>query len=356
MNDATQLEESLQRDIDLIRSKVERMAELAEAGLRDGRKALFEANGQLAYSVILRDKEVDELEKEIDRLCLEFLIRQQPAAGHLRFVYAVIKINQELERIGDYAESIARECLTINSLKIEFDHSVFIELSDTSISMMQRSLKAFLAQDSDMAWMIMKDNEPAKDHRDQLMERLGDFHERGKIPMEALAPLETVARRYERVANQATNICEEILYMCTGKNMKHLGQESFRVLFVDDTNSSDSQIAEAIGNAGQYANFVFSSAGIEPAALDEEAVAHLKAKGLDISSNITKSIEHIPNLEHYQVIVALSKKGIQAFPPPPTRTVGIRWKIKDTNLEEKHEFLSEQIQDLAQAILGEQKK
>ena len=70
MNDATQLEESLQRDIDLIRSKVERMAELAEAGLRDGRKALFEANGQLAYSVILRDKEVDELEKEIDRLCL----------------------------------------------------------------------------------------------------------------------------------------------------------------------------------------------------------------------------------------------------------------------------------------------
>lgn len=77
---------------------------------------------------------------------------------------------------------------------------------------------------------------------------------------------------------------------------------------------------------------------------------------MDISSNITKSIEHIPNLEHYQVVVALSKKGAQAFPPPPTRTVGIRWKIEDTNLEEKHEFLSEQIRDLAQAILGEQSK
>ena len=85
-------------------------------------------------------------------------------------------------------------------------------------------------------------------------------------------------------------------------------------------------------------------------------MAHLKAKRLDISSNITKSIGHIPNLEHYQATVALSKKGVQAFPPPPTRTAGIRWKIKDTNLEEKHEFLSEQIQDLAQAILGEQKK
>lgn len=354
MTDASQLEETLQRDIDQIRDKVQRMADLAEAGLRDGRKALFEANGQLAYSVILRDKEVDELEKEIDRLCLEFLIRQQPAAGHLRFVYAVIKINQELERIGDYAESVARECLTFNSLDIKFDQSVFVELSDTAISMMKRALEAFLEQDPDMAWMVMKDNDPAKEQRDQLMERLVDLHESGKIPMEALAPLETVARRYERVANQATNICEETLYMCTGKNMKHLGQESFRVLFVDDDNSTYSQMAEAIGNAGKYANFVFSSAGAEPGSLDEETVKFLKQHDLDISSNITKSIEHIPNLEHYQVIVALSKAGAQAFPKPPTRTVGIQWKIKKGEHEKAFKYLSEQIQDLAQAILGEQ--
>lgn len=354
MTDATQLEESLQRDIDKIRNKVGQMASLAEAGLRDGRKALFESNGQLAYSVIIRDKQVDELEKEIDRLCLEFLIRQQPAAGHLRFVYAVIKINQELERIGDYAESIARECLTVNSLRLDFDCSILIELSDTAISMMQRSLEAFLSQDADMAWMIMKDNDPAMDQRDQLMERLVDSQVRGKIPMEALAPLEIVARRYERVANQATNICEETLYMCTGKNMKHLGQESFRVLFVDDTNSGCSQMAEAIGNAGKYANFVFSSAGLEPGSLDADTVAFLKIRGLDITSNITKSVEHIPNLEHYQVIVSLSKNGTQAFPQPPTRTVGIQWKIKQEELESTFEYLSEQIRDLAQAILGEQ--
>lgn len=153
MTDATQLEESRQRDLDRIRGKVEQMASLAEAGLRDGRKVLFESNGQLAYSVIIRNNQVDELEKEIDRLCLEFLIRQQPAAGHLRLVYAVIKIHQELERIGNFTESIARECLTIHSLKIDFDYSVLIELSETAVSMMQRSLEAFLSQDADMAWM-----------------------------------------------------------------------------------------------------------------------------------------------------------------------------------------------------------
>ena len=77
MSDQTHLEATLQRDIDTIRCKVKRMAGLAKSALSDSVKALLEKNGQLAYSVILRDQEIDEYEKEIDRLCLEFLIRQQ---------------------------------------------------------------------------------------------------------------------------------------------------------------------------------------------------------------------------------------------------------------------------------------
>jgi phosphate transport system protein len=364
MTTAAHLEESLQQDIDRIRKKVRRMAKLAESGMRDARKALFESDGHMAYSVILRDKQIDELEKEIDRLCLEFLIRQQPAAGHLRFAYAVIKINQELERIGDYAESIARECLTINSLKIEFDYSVLIELSDVAISMLNRSMGAFVSQDEDLALAVMRDNDPAKAQRDLMVEHLINQRLGGAIPLEALAPLITVVRRFERVANQATNICEETVYMCTGKNMKHMGREAFRVLFVDDSNGSASQMAEAIGNAGRHANFVFSSAGTDPRQLDENTVQFLKTHGMDISSNITKSIEHIPNVDHYQVIVALSKSATEAFPPPPTRTVSIEWKLPalsgseggDEEMQKVFDFLSEQIQDLVGALQGEEEK
>lgn len=363
MTTAAHLEETLQQDIDRIRKKVRRMADLAEAGMRDARKALFDSDGPMAYAVILRDKQIDELEKEVDRLCLEFLIRQQPAAGHLRFAYAVIKINQELERIGDYAESIARECLIINSLKIEFDYSMFIELSDVAISMLHRSMEAFLSQDEDHALAIMKDNEPAKAQRDVLLERLLDIRTDGAIPLEALAPLNTVVRRLERVANQAHNICEETVYMCTGKNMKHMGREAIRVLFVDDTNSGASQMAEAIGNAGRHANFVFSSAGISPEQLDDATVQFLKSHDVDISSNITKSIEHIPNVDHYQVIVALSKQATDAFPPPPTRTVSIEWKLPggagagdEAAMQRVFDYLSEQIQDLVGALRGEEAK
>ena len=78
-------------------------------------QALAESNRQLAYSVIVRDQRIDELEKEIDRLCLEFIVRQQPVAGTLRFAYAAIKINSELERVGDYAESMARQILMLSS-------------------------------------------------------------------------------------------------------------------------------------------------------------------------------------------------------------------------------------------------
>src|SRR2546425_10500922 len=93
------------------------MAGLAERSLRSSLQALVERNRQLAYAIILRDQYIDEMEKEIDRLCLEFLVRQQPVALHLRFAYATIKINLELERIGDYAESIARQVLKISALE-----------------------------------------------------------------------------------------------------------------------------------------------------------------------------------------------------------------------------------------------
>ena len=78
---ASRYEATLQRDIDLIRSKVLEMANLAEKALRDALRAMVERNRQAAYSVVLRDQNIDDLEKQIDRLCLEFIVRQQPVAG-----------------------------------------------------------------------------------------------------------------------------------------------------------------------------------------------------------------------------------------------------------------------------------
>jgi len=355
MSDQTHLEATLQRDILLIRYKLQRMAELAESALSDSLQALVNKNGQLAYSVILRDQKIDEYEKEIDKLCLEFLVRQQPAASLLRFVYATIKINLELERIGDYAESIARRSLVVNSLNVDLDYSDFKAISETSILMLKNSVKAFLEQDADLAKTTMLAQREANRVRDKINDDLFQLSFDKKIPITALTPLQTIARRLERVADQSKNICEETIYMCTGQYIKHIGREVFRVLFIDDDNACASQIAETIANSLDQPSFVFTSAGINANAIAPETTQLLNAKGYDISNNIPKSVKNIPNLNHYQIIVALSEQGGKILPDPPTKTISISWDIQqlEDSLEGLHDFLNQNIEDLVHAIIGE---
>src|SRR6185436_19101835 len=220
-----------------------------------------------------------ELEKELDRLCLEFLVRQQPVAGHLRFAYATIKINLELERIGDYAESIARQVLKISALNPQPNFEKFVALANVSIPMLANAIKAFVEQDAELARKTMAEEENSDTLRTQIDSELLQLEQKGAIPLTALTPLMTIARRYERVADQAKNICEETLYMCTGEYMRHRGSEVLRVLFVDENNSCRSQMAEAIANSLDQPGFVFSSAGLEARVPDWRTVEFLKEKG-----------------------------------------------------------------------------
>ena len=364
MNTKSHLEESLQRGIDLIRAKVIEMAGLGERALKASLEALVERNRQLAYTVILRDQYIDELETELDRLCLEFLVRQQPVAGHLRFVFTTIKINKELERIGDYAESIARQALIVSALDPQPPYARFIELGNLSVNMLHDAVQAFLNQDAFLACRTMVIEERANSLRASINADLANLLEVDQLPAEALLPLKTIARRFERVTDQAKNLCEEVLYMCTGETIKHPGAEAFRILFVDGRNACLSQMAEGIGNALGVPRFVFSSAGVAPGPVDPRAVEFMAAKGIDISRQMAKSPEQVPHWEHYHVIIALTDEARQAFPAPPTKTVCLTWPVKDpaeikgtaevvqTALESAYAFLDTHVQELVGAILG----
>ncbi len=364
----THLEQSLQRDINLIVEKVLEMAQRAEHALKLCLQALHGPNRQLAYSVILQDTHIDELEKQIDRLCLEFIVRQQPVAGNLRFVYAAIKINTELERIGDYAENIARHLLLIDNSESRPYCDRFAEIANMSIPMVHDAVQSFVRQDARLA----RETSLVEDRVDNvchaiISEFLRAGHQ-GRIPVEDLIPLMMIARRFERVSDQARNICEEVLYMCTGEYMKHKGTEVFRILFVDDDNSCISQMAEGIGNSLNISELYFSSAGVDPRPVDLRAIGFLAGKGIDISRHVSKSLEQIPNLEHYQVIVGLTERaGFAAFPPAPTKAVALSWNVPNpagmggreeeivAAYEKTCKYLDENIRDLAKAILGEGK-
>src|SRR6185295_13100519 len=129
----THFEETLENDLERIRERISRMAALGEQALRNALRALENRNRQLAYGVILGDRRVDEMEREVDQLCLGFLVRQQPVAGPLRFAYSTIRINLELERVGDYAESIARQSLKLMPMDIQLPVERFEEMANLSI-------------------------------------------------------------------------------------------------------------------------------------------------------------------------------------------------------------------------------
>jgi len=360
------LEATLQHDMEQIRRKVQDMAALDEQALKTCLEALLERSRQKAYAVILRDQRIDELEKEIDRLCLEFLVRQQPVAGPLRFVYAVIRINPELERIGDYAESIARQVLKLATLDPLPARDKFIEIADLAIPMLHGAVEAFVRHDAELARRTMLTEERVDALRSELNTLLQGAERQGQISLDALGPLLTVVRRYERVSDQAKNICEETLYMCTGEYVKHRQPgEPFRVLFVDERQGCRSRMAESIGRSLGLPQLQFLSAGLDPQPADPALTAWLAAKGLDIPPAEPSRVQDIPDLPHVQVMVALDAAARRLFPQPPTKTVTLDWSIPDPGgiqgdaaereaaLEQTYQTLRMHVTDLARALLGE---
>ena len=358
-------EETLQRDADRIRRKVREMAGLCGMALEGCLSALSDKNRQLAYSVIIRDQRIDELEKEIDRLCLEFIVRQQPVAGTLRFAYVTIKINSELERVGDYAESVARQILQLSSMDVAVPIHRFREIADIAIPMFHGAVEAFLAEDPALARKTMEAEEQVDRLRHELNAEILALSQDQKIPLQAVSPLMTVVNRLERVADQAKSICQETLYMCTGEYVKHSGSEVIRVLFVDEHNSCRSQMAEAIGSSFKQPKFVFTSAGLDRQPVDARAVEFLAARGVDIAHKVSKTVDQIPHFEHYQVMVSLAKEAQRVFPPPPTKAVCLDWSMQDPSkvqgppelitkaYEDTFDFLKAHIHDLVEAVLGD---
>ena len=329
LNTHSHFEESLQRDVDLIRSKVAEMAGLSERAIEASLRALVERNRQLAYSVILRDQYIDERETELNRLCLEFLVRQQPVAGQLRFVFTTIQINKELERIGDYAESIARQVLAVSALEPEPPYSRFTEIGNLSVEMLRDAVRSFLEEDPELAGRTMVTEEQGNTLRSAINAELMDLSRKGQLPTAALNPLMTIARRFERVTDQAKNLCEEVLYMCTGEVTKHKGGDAFRILFFGSDNASFSQMAEGIGNAMGLPRFVFSSAGIAPQPVDARAVKFMATKGIDLSRQTSKPLEQVPNWEQYQVVIALGAQARKALPVRAKKTICLTWPVPD---------------------------
>lgn len=343
------------------------MSDIAVGTLRDCVVALEQNDRQLAYVSILRDQRIDQMEKKIDRLCLEFIVRHQPAGAHLRFAYAALQINLQLERIGDYAESVARQIIKLLDLKFALPAGLFADITAASISMLRNAITAFVRQDADLAAATAQIEEKVDVLQTQVNSEVLHLVQSNQIPLATLTPLMTIARRFERVSDQAKSMCQETIYLCTGEYAKHQGSQRFRILFLDEDHGCLSQLAQAIGNSLGYDEFDFASAGLQPRPLDHPFLEFAKEKGLALPAQKPNRVTAVADLQDFQVVVALSRTAHRQMPPTPRKTVLLEWFVTDPcslsssssefrpACEEAYRVLSDQLTTLTRAILTEER-
>ena len=210
-----------EEELEQIKHSILAMAGLVEKSLTDVAKALTTQDSGLAERVIAMDDEIDHWEVEIDRLATEFIARHQPTATDLRFVIVAIKLGPELERIADNAVNIAERVLHMAKyplLKPMIDLPRMLALAH---AMVTDAIAAYVARDSRAAREIIARDDEVDSMNWQIFRELLSFMIEDASTISRAIDLILVARFAERIADQATNICEEVVYLVEAKPIRH---------------------------------------------------------------------------------------------------------------------------------------
>jgi phosphate transport system protein len=215
------MERTLDRDLHQIRQSLLRMAGTVEEMVARATQSLLDRNGDFWRAVVRQDREVDRMEIDIDEACHSVLLRRQPAAVDLRFLVAVMKINSDLERIGDSAVNIAHSVEPLLE-QPPLDTGVDLPLLSQRVQEMVRdSLDAFVRKDARLAWAVLAGDDTIDDLYKQIFrELLTAMVEDPRTVTRALHLL-LIARNFERIADHATNIAEDVIYYVEGRDVRH---------------------------------------------------------------------------------------------------------------------------------------
>lgn len=215
---------SFDKELHDLKEKLLLMGGRVERAIRDAIKALEERNSEMAQRIIDDDDVVDNEEVEIDELCLRLLALRQPAARDLRFITTAMKVNYDLERIGDMAVNVSERVLELNKEPQLKPYITLPEMTLTVQQMLRDSLNAFVNENPDMARSVVAEDEKVDQALKEVYDELVDFMAKdfGSVPR--ATQLLFISKYLERIADHAVNICELVIFMVEGKIVRHLRQ------------------------------------------------------------------------------------------------------------------------------------
>jgi phosphate transport system protein len=211
----------LDRELDDLRDRVLLLGGETETALQRAMYALVERDSKTAQEVLKEDDAIDQLEVEIDRLCIDTIALRQPAARDLRFVISVVKITPILERIADHACNIARVAIDLNDEPQLEPYVDLPRMAGHASSMLRAALDAFTSGDAKAARSVIERDDEIDDLYDSIFHDLINMMVADPTTTTRAARLLFVAKHIERIADYVTDICELTVYMTEAAMIKH---------------------------------------------------------------------------------------------------------------------------------------
>lgn len=211
----------LQREIEGLKKKILQMGAQVEESVRCAVDALITRDPKLAEEVIGSDEAMDQLEVEIEEECLKILALHQPVAIDLRYVIAVLKINNDLERIGDLAVNIAERAVYLSThapIGLPLDFRGMVKITQ---QMLKESLDSLVNLDTHIARNVRASDDEVDELNRHMYALLEDYMREHPDRIAESLHLLSAARHLERMADQATNIAEDVIYMVEGEIVRH---------------------------------------------------------------------------------------------------------------------------------------
>jgi phosphate transport system protein len=211
----------LEREIDNLKKLILGLSATVEDAVFKSVRALMERNAALAGEVLKSDMQIDHTEVRIEEECLKVLALHQPVAGDLRFLVAILKINNDLERVGDLAANIAERAESLASqekVDIPLD---FPRMAETTKQQFRKALDALMNRDASLANEVLAADDEVDAMNRDMYTRIQAAIQRKPEQIGSLIQLLSCSRYLERIADHATNVAEDVIYMVEGIIVRH---------------------------------------------------------------------------------------------------------------------------------------
>jgi len=208
-------------ELDLLKTKLLEMSSLVEAAIQRSISAVTQKDRGAAAEVFKNEARINSIELEIDEFCVNLLALQQPMAADLRLIVAALKINTDLERMGDLSVNIAQRAMSLMEEPVIKPMIDIPHIAGLVQSMVRKALDAFVMRDADLARSVLASDDAVDSLRTACYHELVSFMEKDPQNIKPALDLLNVTRSLERIADHSTNVAEDVLFLVKGIDVRH---------------------------------------------------------------------------------------------------------------------------------------